>query len=76
MPRDVVRIDNARPIGWKFVRFDVQRGPDTYVGVVARYVGEQDLARGECLVEHRPAGDWLKVYDAAEFVQRAVRELK
>ena len=74
--RDVVRIDGGRPIGWKFIRFDVERGEHKYVGVVVRYIGEADLARGECVVEHRPAGDWLKVYDAAEFIQRAIQELK
>lgn len=74
--RDVVRIDSVRPIGWKFVRFEVERGDDKYVGVVARYVGEQDLARGECYVEFRPGGDWLKVSDAATFVRRSIRVLK
>ena len=76
VPRDVVRINGSRPIGWKFIRFDVRRGEDAYVGVVVRYVGEHDDARGECIVEHRPAGDWLKQIDAGEFIQQSIAELK
>lgn len=79
MPRDVVRIDGTAPIGWKFVRFDIERGEHKYVGVVAQYIGEAVVGyerRDECVIEHRSAGDWLKVHDAAEFMQRAVQELR
>ena len=79
VPRDVVRIDGTVPTGWKFVRFDVARGEHTYVGIVAQYIGEAVAGfefREECIVEHRPAGDWLKVHDAAEFMQRAIQELR
>lgn len=76
VPHDVVRVNGSRPVGWKFIRFDVRRGEDMYVGVVVRYVGEHDDARGECVVEYRPAGDWLKQYDAAAFLQQSIAELK
>ena len=78
VPRDVVRIDGVPPLGWKFVRFEVRRGDsDTYVGVVAQYVGEQhDDIEGDCVVESRLPGEWLRLYDADEFVQRATKELQ
>ncbi|KAJ3555145.1 hypothetical protein NM688_g2741 [Phlebia brevispora] len=73
VPNDVVRIDGVRPVGWEFVRFDINRSDqDTYVGVVARYVGEKDTGEGECKVERRPPGEWLKVYDAAHCVAATV----
>ncbi|KAF7800008.1 hypothetical protein EIP86_011251 [Pleurotus ostreatoroseus] len=74
--RGVVRIDGARPHGWEFVRFEVQRKEDAYVGIVARYIGEKDNGEGECAVVSRPPGEWLKVFDAGQFVQRAVQQLK
>ncbi|OCH94245.1 hypothetical protein OBBRIDRAFT_789383 [Obba rivulosa] len=79
--RDVVRIDDQTPRGWEFVRFQIansgQPGADeTYVGVVARFVGEQAEAKHECTVESRSAGPWLKVWDAVKFVEMAVRELR
>lgn len=76
VPRDVVRIEGRRPIGWKFVRTEIERGGDRYVVVVVKYIGELDHARGDCVVERRPAGDWLKVWDAASILQRAMDELK
>ena len=76
VPRDIVRIQGQRPIGWKFVRTEIERGEDKYVAVVVKYIGEQDLARGDCIVERRPPGDWLKVWDAAQILQRAIDELK
>ena len=75
VPRDVVRIQGRRPIGWKFVRTEIERGKDKYVVVVVKYIGEQDHARDECFVERRPPGDWLKVWDAAEVMRRAIDEL-
>ena len=78
MPHDVVRIDGAPPLGWHFVRFEVHRGEsDVYVGVVAQFVGERhDDIGGDCVVESRPPGEWLRLYDADEFVQRAIKELQ
>ncbi|KAI0752225.1 4'-phosphopantetheinyl transferase superfamily [Irpex lacteus] len=74
--QDVVRIDNVIPQGWEFIRFDLQRGDDAYVGVVAQYVGEDKTATGDCVVEHRELGDWIKVYDPTTFMQRAINTLK
>ena len=36
----------------------------------------EDDARGECIVEHRPAGDWLKELDAGTFILQCLGELK
>lgn len=79
MPKDVVRIDGVSPAGWEFVRFQVYnrlatRDDETYVGVVARYVGD-GKTKAECVVEERPAGPWLRVFDAADFVQDALQKL-
>ena len=76
VPNDIVLIDGVRPVGWEFVRFEVQRGQtETYVGVVARYTGNHD-ADTAGKVENRAAGEWLKVYDAGDFVNSAIRQLR
>ena len=79
---DIVRIDGRSPRGWEFVRFEVdviESGKENrYVGVACRYVGEA-ANRGkdsECIVETRRVGEWLKVFEADEFVPRAVQELQ
>lgn len=65
VPRDIVRIDGTAPSGWQFIRFDLQRGNDAYVGVAAQYVGER--ASGAAgIVELRSADRWIHVYDAPE----------
>lgn len=79
VPRDVVRIDGVSPDGWEFVRFHIHnavesRDDETYVGVVARYVGGSNMQR-ECKVEERPAGSWLRVFDAANFLRDALGKL-
>ncbi|EMD41033.1 hypothetical protein CERSUDRAFT_44618, partial [Gelatoporia subvermispora B] len=79
--RDVVRIDGQVPKGWEFVRFQIANptepgSEETYVGVAARFVGEQAETKQECVVESRAAGPWLKVWDAVDFVEKAVRELR
>lgn len=68
------------PRGWKFVRFQLQcraegAREEAYVGVVARFIGDGMPQEGECTVESRTAGSWLKVYNAVDFMDRAVREL-
>ncbi|KAK7695644.1 hypothetical protein QCA50_000280 [Cerrena zonata] len=80
--QNIVRIDGRVPHGWEFVRFEVdvtESGKQNqYVGVACRYVGE-DENRGkdsECIVERRVVGEWLQVFEADEFVPRAVRELQ
>ncbi|CAL1702316.1 unnamed protein product [Somion occarium] len=77
--RDIVRIDGQVPHGWEFVRFqlDVAEGSSAhqYVGVACRFVGDKVHKGGECIVETRTVGEWLQVFDAAEFVSRAIQEL-
>ena len=76
VPNDAVRIDGVAPVGWEFVRFDINRNDETYVGVVARYTGDDHTPTGsKCVVEARAPGSWFKVFDALEFVTRAVKEL-
>ncbi|PSR73678.1 hypothetical protein PHLCEN_2v10597 [Hermanssonia centrifuga] len=77
VPKDVVHVDGVRPIGWEFVRFEIKRCEEIYVGVAAQYVGEdKDSDEDECTVKKMPAGDWLKVYDAAKFMESATQALK
>ncbi|OBZ76787.1 L-aminoadipate-semialdehyde dehydrogenase-phosphopantetheinyl transferase [Grifola frondosa] len=81
VPRDVVKIDGMVPRGWKFARFELQNEcggeqTETYVGVAAQYLGDEVQPQGECVVEHRLAGPWLKVFDAAQFIEKAILELK
>ncbi|KAI0347312.1 hypothetical protein BDW22DRAFT_1411123, partial [Trametopsis cervina] len=63
VPRDVVRIDGVAPEGWTFVRFDLQRAEDAYVGVVAQYIGDKAVPSAAGTVEHREAGEWIEVHD-------------
>ncbi|KZT12948.1 uncharacterized protein LAESUDRAFT_689951 [Laetiporus sulphureus 93-53] len=81
VPRDIVRIDGVVPRGWEFIRFQLENTLDDgcqekYVGAAARYIGEAVLPVEECVVHFRNAGSWLKVSDAIEFVERALRELQ
>lgn len=76
VPNDVVRIDGQIPRGWDFTRFDlrnvVQEGlTEDYVGVVARYVGDASGGR----VQYVPSPEWLKVWNAKEFLSSAIEEL-
>ncbi|KAL6306674.1 hypothetical protein BKA93DRAFT_772305 [Sparassis latifolia] len=79
--QDIVRIDGVVPRGWEFIRFEVENklgdGQDSemYVGVSARYVGEDGQQQEECRVRSPDVRSWLKVYDATEFIQRAIEEL-
>ncbi|KAH9951811.1 hypothetical protein B0H21DRAFT_717694 [Amylocystis lapponica] len=80
VPRDVVRIDGVTPHGWEFLRFQVQNQlrdgckDETYVGVAARFLGDEQNKK-ECVVEEKPAGPWLRVFGAVEFVENAVKTL-
>ncbi|KAH9894315.1 hypothetical protein C8Q73DRAFT_695253 [Cubamyces lactineus] len=76
VPNDVVRIDGQIPRDWDFTRFDlrnvVQEGlTEDYVGVVARYVGDASGGR----VQYVPSPEWLKVWNAKEFLSSAIEEL-
>ncbi|KAI1792852.1 hypothetical protein LXA43DRAFT_1003505 [Ganoderma leucocontextum] len=77
VPNDVVRIDGVVPRGWRFTRFELRnevKGDqiEEYVGVVARFVEEGDA---ECKVVAASTPQWLKVYDAAQFMKMAIDEL-
>ncbi|KAI9001245.1 hypothetical protein BD414DRAFT_474084 [Trametes punicea] len=78
VPNDIVRIDGTIPSGWEFTRFElwnaVQSGQiENYVGVVARFVGEDILS--EPRVQPASSTGWLKVQEAQEFLSVAIREL-
>ncbi|KAI0637858.1 hypothetical protein C8Q77DRAFT_1088160 [Trametes polyzona] len=79
VPNDVVRIDGKPPRGWMFTRFDLRNtGSDgrieEYVGVIARFVGEEAAREGKVQsAESSPA--WLRVFDAKEFLGKALEEL-
>lgn len=73
--RDIVRIDGVAPTGWQFVRFDLQRADETYVGVTAQYVGDSRGEASECVVEHRAEGDWMHKHEAEEFLQTTIQRL-
>lgn len=69
---DVVRIDGVIPRGWRFSKFDWKNGDDLYQGVVAEFLGGEEMAVVSSEVGLHP---WLHVFDAASFVQRAIQEL-
>lgn len=66
-----VRIDGEMPVGWRFSMFVINVGEDLYEGVVAEYLGGSD---NEVMTEFQEHG-WLKRYDAASFVKKAIDEL-
>lgn len=80
VPRDIVHIDGVSPAGWEFVRFEIEtkEGEEAhcYVGVAARYLGEEPSRQGEGRVVSRNPGEWLQVQTAASFMQAALRELE
>lgn len=80
VPEDVVRIDGEIPVGWEFIRYeiDTKEGSDThlYVGVAARYVGNQADKQLEGKVRRRTPGEWLQVQNAAAFMQTALGVLE
>lgn len=78
VPNDVVRIDGIAPRGWKFTRFELQNEVrsgqiEEYVGVVAIFVGED--VEVEFKVVEASSPEWLKVYNASQFMKMAIEEL-
>ena len=78
VPNDVVRIDGVVPRGWEFTRFELRNEVkggqvEEYVGVVARFTGEE--APTECRVAAASSPKWLKVYDAARFLETSIEKL-
>lgn len=78
VPNDVVRIDGVSPRGWRFARFELRNEVkggriEEYVGVVAIYVGEDAGTESRVVAVSSP--EWLKVYNAAQFMRMATDEL-
>lgn len=78
VPNDVVRIDGKVPLGWEFIRFELENTVkdgviEEYVGVTARFVGEE--AGSECKVRAAPSPGWIRVLDAKKFLNTAIEEL-
>ncbi|KAH9853709.1 hypothetical protein C2E23DRAFT_884383 [Lenzites betulinus] len=78
VPNDVVRIDGQVPRGWEFTRFKLINpvrsiNAEEYVGVTARFVGED--AAPECKVRVEEAPSWLRVFDAKEFLTTTIAKL-
>lgn len=79
VPNDLVRIDGQEPRGWEFTRFDLRNDikaeqSEEYVGVVARYLGDSATSGSRVQFSSSPPS-WLKVYDAANFLEAAIRKL-
>ncbi|KAI0786329.1 hypothetical protein C8Q75DRAFT_266823 [Abortiporus biennis] len=81
VPRDKVRINGNPPIGWQFVRFQVnnmESGQEyTYVGVAARFVSERNGGEQEVegKVESEYPNNWLKIQSAVSFMEEASLKL-
>lgn len=78
VPNDVVRIDGKAPLGWEFIRFELENTVkdgviEEYVGVTARFVGEE--AGSECKVRAVSSPGWIRVVDAKKFLNTAIEEL-
>ncbi len=79
VPNDVVRIDGVVPRGWEFTRFELKNelksgNVENYVGVVARFVGDGAVDHEKVNVASSTP-TWLKVQDAAHFLEVAIVEL-
>ncbi|KAI0722954.1 hypothetical protein C8Q76DRAFT_721089 [Earliella scabrosa] len=79
VPNDLVRIDGQEPRGWEFTRFDLRNDikaeqSEEYVGVVARYLGDSATSGSRVKFSSSPPS-WLKVYNAANFLEAAIRKL-
>lgn len=78
VPNDVVRIDGRVARGWEFIRFELQNtlrsgSVEDYVGVTARFVGEE--VAPECKVRAEASPAWLRVFDAKEFLTATLVKL-
>ncbi|GLB33585.1 putative 4'-phosphopantetheinyl transferase [Lyophyllum shimeji] len=69
---NVVRVDNQVPGGWRFSKFVVNIEEDVYEGVVAEYLGGLETE----IVHESAARDWSITYDAVEFVEKAIHDLR
>ncbi|KAF8633687.1 hypothetical protein AX15_001294 [Amanita polypyramis BW_CC] len=67
-----LRIDGKRALGWQFNKFTVQVCEDIYLGVVAQYVGGDELTIVE---ESTELPNYIEVYDAVSFIEHALQQL-
>lgn len=79
VPNDVVRIDGKVPLGWEFIRFELENTVkdgdiEEYVGVTARFVGEE-AGSSEGKVRTVSSPGWIRVLDAKKFLSTAIEEL-
>jgi 4'-phosphopantetheinyl transferase len=70
VPENVVRVDGAIPKGWQFSKFELLEDLDLYQGVVAEFVGGDEVA-----VVSQPPAEWLTTFKADAFLQRALQTL-
>lgn len=68
--KDVVTVDGTVPKGWRFKKFEISEGQDSYQGVAAEFLGGE-----ETIFESSSSDEWLIRYDAVSFVERAIQEL-
>jgi 4'-phosphopantetheinyl transferase len=71
VPQDILRVDGEIPKGWRFSKFEINEGDGLYQGVVAEFVGGDDIT-----FVSGPNHDWLVRFDAVSFVERAIRDFK
>jgi len=72
---DTVCIDGIAPDGWEFTRFELTLDEESYVGFAVRYLPDKPPRAGHVL-RAEPPGEWLKVFDAKDFLEEAVKQLK
>ncbi|KAF5388195.1 hypothetical protein D9615_000194 [Tricholomella constricta] len=69
---NVLLVDKEIPEGWRFSKFVLNDEQNLYEGVVAEYVG----GKGTEIIDESASRDWLTAYNAVEFVEEAIRELR
>jgi 4'-phosphopantetheinyl transferase len=67
---DKVTVDGVLLQGWRFSRFQLVAGADTYQGVVAESVDDDELTFADISSE-----TWIK-FQAHEFIQKAIQNLQ
>ncbi|KAF5387794.1 hypothetical protein D9615_000182 [Tricholomella constricta] len=69
---NVLLVDKEIPEGWRFSKFVLNDEQNLYEGVVAEYVG----GKGTEIIDESASRDWLTAYNAVEFVEEAIHELR
>jgi 4'-phosphopantetheinyl transferase len=65
---NVVRVDGEIPAGWRFSKFILNDGEDLYEGVVAEYLGGEQLE----VIPESASHPWLVSHQAVPFVEKAI----